>query len=167
MLPQPFREGQVSVRPLKGERGELPPGGIPRQDLLGGPTGGELIVGGFPAWTRKSQIIDWGDEYVKPALSEDLRGKLEENSAPGKRGSILIRRMSQESTKFETRKSMFAAVKEINGAKILIKALGEEHALWSGPSKPAYRRQQDQMVTEALNIMRRIVDNARLDVDYP
>ena len=35
---------------------------------------------------------------------------------------------------------MFAAAKEINQAKLVIKVQGEEFAFWSGPSKPAYLR---------------------------
>ena len=92
-------------------RPEIPAGNTPRPDLLGGATGGELMVGGFPAWTRKAQIILWGDEIVKPALSEELRGRLEGITAPGKRGSILVLKISAAETKFETRKYMFQAVK--------------------------------------------------------
>ena len=33
---------------------------LPRSALLGGQTGGEFIVGGFPAWSRKQQLLDWG-----------------------------------------------------------------------------------------------------------
>ena len=69
-----FSGGAGSFRSASDRgRPENPAGNIPRQDLLGGATGGELIVGGFPAWTRKAQIILWGDEIVKPALSEELR----------------------------------------------------------------------------------------------
>ena len=47
-----FSAGGSSFRTASDRpRNELPEGNIPRQDLLGGQTGGELIVGGFPAWT--------------------------------------------------------------------------------------------------------------------
>ena len=44
---------------------------------------------------------------------------------------------------------------------------GETYSLWSGPSKPAYLRAQDQKVTEALNILRKLADEPRIDYDYP
>ena len=63
---------------------------LPRQELLGGATGGERIIGGFPAWSRKAQLLDWGEKIVKPAYSVELQERLEELTAPGKRGSILV-----------------------------------------------------------------------------
>ena len=116
---------------------------------------------------KSSEITDWGAEIVKPALPEDIRDKLEEMTAPGKRGSILVLKLASAATKFETRRNMFAVVKAINASKLTIRAQGEEFHLWSGLSKPAFLRQQDQLVTEALNILRKIADPERLDFDYP
>ena len=90
-------------------------------------------------------------------------------TAPGKRGSILVVGFpsGEGGVKAENRKLTFTAVRELNASKLQIAVQGETHSLWSGPSKPAYLRAQDQLVTEALNIMRKLADEPRLDYDYP
>ena len=142
---------------------------MPRQELLGGATGGECIIGGFPAWSRKAQLLDWGEKLIKPAYSVELQERLEELTAPGKRGSILVVRFAagEGGEKAENRKLMFKAIRELNDAKLQLALQGETYSLWSGPSKPAYLRAQDQKVTEALNILRKLADEPRIDYDYP
>ena len=138
-----------------------------RSALLGGPTGGEFIVGGFPAWTRKQQILDWGETHFKKALAEETRANIQELGAPGKRGSILVVKLRPAETPFETRKMMFAAVKELSQAKVKLIVGLEKYALWSGPSKPACIRQQDVLVTDALNNARKLFEEPRVDFDNP
>ena len=151
-----------------GNRGNAAQPTLPRSALLGGQTGGEFIVGGFPAWSRKQQILDWGASHVLPALSDELRTQVQDTSAPGKRGSILICQLKPLESVDETRRMMFRAVKELNLAKVRIPTNTEdETVLWSGPSKPAYVRQQDMLVTDALNVARKLFDEKRLDYDYP
>ena len=50
--------------------------------------------------------------------------------------------------KAENRKLMFTAIRELNASKLQIAVQGETHSLWSGPSKPAYLRAQDQLACD-------------------
>ena len=108
------------------------------------------------------------ESHVLPALSLELRENVQEHSAPGKRGSILVIRLASGSTVEENRKMMFRAVKELNQNKVRLQiSVDEEVVLWSGPSKPAFIRQQDMLVTDALNVARKLFEEKRLDYDYP
>ena len=81
----------------------------------------------------------------------------------------MVIRLAAAETPFDTRKAMLKAVKEVNLAKVRVPFGGKEHSLCSGPSKPAFLRQQDTLVTDALNIARKLAggDESRIDYDYP
>ena len=168
-LPRYLEGGWRGAAAFSQPRKEIDHSQMPRQELLGGATGGKCIIGGFPAWSRKAQLLDWGEKTIKPALSHELQAKLDEITAPGKRGSILVARFAdgEGGIKADNRKLMFKAIREINDAKLQIAVQGETYSLWSGPLKPAYLRAQDQLVTEALNILRKFAEESRIDYDYP
>ena len=114
------------------------------------------------AWMQKQQILEWAEERVKIAVREKHRCKKPMHQA--KEAQFWFTNTPQETT-FETRKIMFAAVKEINQASIKILASNSEFTLWSGVSEPAFLQQQDLLVTDALNVARKLFDEASVDID--
>ena len=130
--------------------------------------GKELVVRGFPTWTRKRVIETWVKDDVLTAIDVDLAEDVESIFAPGPRGQIALLKVLDQGS-VENRALMFSIVKAINANKQKMKDdEGEEGTFWAGPSKPVHIRKQDQLVTQAMSVARLTVPKSEnLEHDFP
>ena len=131
-------------------------GGGMGYDKLGGDEGSEVVMGQFPDWSSKADR-DTLWESLKTKLPQDLQNQVEEVTAPGLKGKVVIVSLIKEATVKETRQRMLRFCKTIKEAKLTYQADGQELQIYAIPSKPFEQRQKETAAGIKFDTLRRLL----------
>ena len=140
-----------------------------RFDLVGGPKGVALIIGGFPKWSRTDKLKEWY-ATLQTDMGE-LAGDVKAMFPPGTRGHILQIELHEKATTRESRLNTLDFVKKFKALDLKVKMGEEEFRIWASPSKPESVRAQDRETTNAVATIKELLKDKgnveeSLDMNY-